>query len=143
MEEDMKEQKRAIPTSRLAGLLAALVLPALFAGCAATAPADPTCPGDVAIADLVAKYRARQPVAMPPSTMTVEGGVCGRDRFTRALAKTEGRPIGYKAGLTNTAVQQRFNYPHPMRGTLYRPMILRSGAEIDAKFGARPVLRPT
>lgn len=120
-------------------LIAALALPVLFAGCAATAPADPTCPDDAAIADLAAKYRALQPVPMPPSTMTVAGGICGRDKFTRLLQKTEGRPIGYKAGLTNTAVQQRFNYPQPMRGTLYRPMILRSGAEIDAKFGARPV----
>ena len=119
--------------------LAALGLALLMAGCAAPAPVDPTCPGDAAIADMAAKYRSLQPVPMPPATMTVAGGVCGRDKFNRLLEKTEGKPIGYTAGLTNTAVQQRFNYPQPMRGTLYRSMILRSGVEIDAKFGARPV----
>lgn len=125
--------------SRAAAVVATLALPALIAGCAASAPADPTCPSDAAIADLAAKYRAMQPAAMPPATMTVAGGICGRGKFNQLLAKTEGRPIGYKAGLTNEAVQKRFNYPQPMRGTLYKNMILRSGAEIDAKFGARPV----
>ena len=132
--------RRRPPTALAA--LAALALPILIAGCAASRPvavADPTCPDDAAIADLVAKYRARQPVAMPAATMTVNGGICGRDKFTTELEKTEGRPIGYKAGLTNAAVQKRFSYDQPMRGTLYRSMMLRSGAEIDAKFGARPV----
>ena len=130
--------------------LAALALPVLVAGCAAPPAAsagsaqsafasDPTCPDDAAVAGLVSRYQAREPAAMPPSTMTVAGGICGRDKFVRALEKTEGRPIGYKAGLTNVAVQKRFNYDQPMRGTLFRPMLLRSGAEIDAKFGARPV----
>lgn len=130
--------------------LAGLVLPLALAACASPADApgasrasriaaDPTCPDQATIDDLVAKYRARQAVALPPATMTVAGGICGRDRFTAELEKTDGRPIGYKAGLTNSAVQKRFNYDQPMRGTLYRPMMLRNGAVIDARFGARPV----
>ncbi len=133
--------------SAVRAVLAAVLLPVLIAGCAASpstsassaTSTDPTCPDDKAIAELTAKYQARQPAAMPPTTMTVAGGICGRDKFARAIEKTEGRPIGYKAGLTNVAVQKRFNYDQPMRGTLYRSMMLRSGAEIDAKFGARPV----
>lgn len=152
---------RRRPGGALAALttLPALALAALIAGCAATpsssatatsaatatasatptAAADPTCPDAAAIASLAASYQARQPAAMPPATMTVAGGLCGRDKFVRLLEKTEGRPIGYKAGLTNVAVQKRFNYDQPMRGTLFRSMMLRSGAEIDAQFGARPV----
>ena len=47
--------------------------------------------------------------------------------------------MGYKAGLTNPAVQKRFHYHAPVRGTLYAPMLLASGARVPAAFGARPM----
>jgi 2-keto-4-pentenoate hydratase len=112
---------------------------ALATGCASAPPADPTCPSDAAIADMTARYVAMQPVPMPPATMTIAGALCGRDKFTRSLQATQGPVIGYKAGLTNPAVQQRFGYPAPMRGTLFQKMMLRDGAEVATKFGARPV----
>jgi 2-keto-4-pentenoate hydratase len=116
-----------------------VVVAALAAGCASAPPADPTCPSDATIADMTARYVALQPVPMPPATLTIAGALCGRDKFTRSLQATQGPVIGYKAGLTNPAVQQRFGYPAPMRGTLFQKMMLRDGAEVAAKFGARPV----
>lgn len=50
----------------------------------------------------------------------------------------DGKVVGYKAGLTNAAVQKRFNYPAPVSGPLFRAMILGNGAEVPARFGARP-----
>jgi 2-keto-4-pentenoate hydratase len=47
--------------------------------------------------------------------------------------------VGYKAGLTNPAVQKRFNYDKPVRGTLFATMILSSPARVPAAYGARPV----
>ena len=47
--------------------------------------------------------------------------------------------VGYKAGLTNPAVQKRFNASAPVWGQLYAPMLLKDGASVDAKFGARPL----
>jgi 2-keto-4-pentenoate hydratase len=50
--------------------------------------------------------------------------------------------VGYKAGLTNPAVQKRFNFNAPVRGTLFESMILRDagqGVDVAAKFGARPL----
>jgi 2-keto-4-pentenoate hydratase len=111
---------------------------ALLAGCASAPPPDPTCPADAEIAEMTTRYLARQPLAVPPASMTFAGGVCGRDKFTRALARSQGPVVGYKAGLTNAAVQKRFGYPAPVRGTLFQKMMLRDGVEIDAKFGARP-----
>ena len=49
------------------------------------------------------------------------------------------RSIGYKAGLTNPAVQKRFNASAPVWGVLYAPMLLQDGATVDAAFGARPL----
>ena len=65
--------------------------------------------------------------------------VCGREKFVRFLEQNYGKVVGYKAGLTNPAVQKRFNYPNPVRGTLLEKMLLQDGAEVPAKFGARPL----
>jgi 2-keto-4-pentenoate hydratase len=47
--------------------------------------------------------------------------------------------VGYKAGLTNPAVQKRFNATEPVWGKLYENMLLKDGAQVDAAFGARPL----
>ena len=47
--------------------------------------------------------------------------------------------MGYKAGLTNPVVQKRLNYNAPLRGTLFKSMIVADGAEVPAAFGTRPV----
>jgi 2-keto-4-pentenoate hydratase len=97
------------------------------------------CPTDLDVALMAAHYAHLQPVSNPPSDMTMTDAICGRDKFTRFLAQNYGRVVGYKAGLTNPAVQKRFNYPNPVRGTLFEKMLLQDGAEVPAKFGARPL----
>ena len=47
--------------------------------------------------------------------------------------------VGYKAGLTNPAVQKRFNTDKPVWGKLYEGMVLANGAAVDAAFGAPTV----
>jgi 2-keto-4-pentenoate hydratase len=44
-----------------------------------------------------------------------------------------------KAGLTNPAVQKRFNTDRPVWGKLYEGMVLANGAAVPATFGARPL----
>ncbi|MFT4102612.1 MAG: fumarylacetoacetate hydrolase [Burkholderiaceae bacterium] len=125
-----------MPTIRLAATAGAL---ALLAGCAGMKPDAPTCPSDAAIKAMNARYVALQQQPTPPADLTIAGAQCGRDKFARTLTSTHGPVIGYKAGLTNEAVQKRFNYPAPMWGTLNQKMILRNGASVPAQFGARPV----
>ena len=100
-------------------LPAAMLAVLWAAGCATVSLDPPTCPTDASVDELVAKYRARQPAPNPPASMTADGAACGRDKFTARLAADSGRVVGYKAGLTNSAVQKRFNYPAPVRGTLF------------------------
>jgi 2-keto-4-pentenoate hydratase len=71
--------------------------------------------------------------------MTMAGAECGRDKVTAHLGRAYGRVVGYKAGLTNPAMQKRINYPAPVRGTLFEQMILRDNAEVPVNWGARPV----
>jgi len=101
--------------------------------------AHAACPTDLEAAAVAAAIVARQPVTAPAAEMSMEDGLCGRDKVVRYLAQTYGEAVGYKAGLTNPAVQKRFNYNAPLRGTLFRSMLVDDGAEVPAAFGARPV----
>jgi 2-keto-4-pentenoate hydratase len=113
----------------------------LLAGCASsievTEPAG--CITMAQAQEMAAQYAALQPMPNPPATLTMPAARCGAAKFAQALTVTQGRIVGYKAGLTNTAVQQRFNTPHPLAGPLFENTFLQEGTQIDAKFGARPV----
>jgi 2-keto-4-pentenoate hydratase len=97
------------------------------------------CLSDVESAALVANYMAKKPAANPEGLSTADGE-CTRTKFNRFLAQQIGdKVVGYKAGLTNPAVQKRFNATAPVWGVLYAPMLLQDGAVVDAAFGARPL----
>jgi 2-keto-4-pentenoate hydratase len=87
---------------------------------------------------MVDGYRARQPVANPEGLSPADGD-CTRDKVLKLFDAQYGKPVGYKAGLTNPAVQKRFSYDAPVWGALYAPMLLQSGATVEAAFGARPL----
>lgn len=113
-----------------------------LAGCATAPPEPPTCPTQAETAERVQRYVSLTPIPNPPATLTMEGAVCGAAKFVAALEPTHGKVVGYKAGLTNPAVQQRFGINTPLRGTLLAKMLLPDNAEVPAKFGARPFLEP-
>ncbi len=117
---------------RLALLAATLVLP--FA-----APAGAACPTPQAVGQLAAAWQAMTPATGLDAAMTMADAYCGQTLLLAELAKTQGRVVGYKAGLTNQAVHKRFGYDAPVRGTLFEKMLLGDGAEVPARFGARPV----
>ena len=94
------------------------------------------CLSDDQVATIFAAYQARKPAPNPEGLSTADGE-CSRAKFNALLAKQLGQPVGYKAGLTNPAVQQRFNADAPVWGALYKPMLLAEGAKVDAAFGAR------
>ncbi|SEA84026.1 2-keto-4-pentenoate hydratase [Acidovorax soli] len=104
--------------------------------CATAAQAQ--CLTDAQTADLVAHYVARTPAANPEDLSEADGA-CTRGKLNQLLAQRLGKVIGYKAGLTNPAVQKRFNTDKPVWGKLYEGMVLQSGATVDAAFGARPL----
>jgi 2-keto-4-pentenoate hydratase len=101
--------------------------------------AHAACPSAADTALLAARHAALQPAPNPPAELSMADALCGRDRLTALLAQRQGKVVGYKAGLTNPAVQQRFGHPSPVRGTLFEKMLLPDGARVPAKFGARPL----
>ncbi|MCA0327143.1 MAG: fumarylacetoacetate hydrolase [Proteobacteria bacterium] len=126
-----------------ATLVAAAAL-ALLAACAG-APQQvrvvetPGCLNEAQIDGWVAALKARKPATNPPETLTEADAACTRAKLQRRLTQIYGPLVGYKAGLTNPAVQKRFAYDKPVWGALYQDMLLPSGAEVAADFGARPL----
>ena len=100
--------------------------------------AHAACLTDAQTADLVASYLARIPAANPDNLSDADGA-CTRAKVNALLAPRLGKVVGYKAGLTNPAVQKRFGTDKPVWGKLYEGMVQPSGATIDAAFGARPL----
>jgi 2-keto-4-pentenoate hydratase len=136
-----------IPAPRLRRGAAALVMLAALAGCSpAVAPLRvvdaPGCPSAAEVDAMVQRYGSRQLLPNPPAGMSAEAAACGAARFVNALSRTLGPVVGYKAGLTNPVVQQRFGISTPLRGTLLGGMILADGVTVPAAFGARPFVEP-
>ncbi len=109
----------------------------LIAGAVAIAgAADAACLSDAQAAELIAKFVAKAP-AVTPEGLSEADGACSRAKVTALLEKQYGKVIGYKAGLTNPAVQKRFGYDKPVWGKLFQGMVLADGATVEANFGAR------
>ena len=120
-------------------MFAAAVMAAAAASASLAAlPARAACMTDAQVSALFDAYNRAEPAANPDELSTADGE-CSRAKFNRMLALQLGDPVGYKAGLTNPAVQKRFNASAPVWGTLYGPMLLPNGAQVAANFGARPL----
>jgi 2-keto-4-pentenoate hydratase len=90
-------------------------------------------------AKLANQFLKKIPLAALDPNLTLEQAVKVQEDFVKALIPSFGEAVGYKAGLTNPAVQKVFGVTHPVRGTLLKNMILKSGSEVPADFGAAPV----
>ena len=87
---------------------------------------------------LADNFKAISPTSGLSKEMTMEEAVRIRDGLVAELSASQGKVVGYKAGLTNPAVQKRFNTTEPVRGALLEKMLLDDGAEVPVKFGAIP-----
>ena len=88
---------------------------------------------------LAANFNAMQPTSGLAKEMSMEEAARIRAGLVEELAASQGKAVGYKAGLTNPAVQKRFGHNSPVRGVLLEKMLLEDGAEVPVKFGAVPV----
>jgi 2-keto-4-pentenoate hydratase len=81
----------------------------------------------------------RAPANSPGKDLTMEQGVCTQAALVTALSKSQGKVIGYKAGLTSPGAQQQLGVPHPVLGVLLEKMILPNNSTVPANFGPRPL----
>lgn len=96
-------------------------------------------PSDEKIKSVAESWLAKKPAQGFGVAMSMSEATVVQERYNALIAKDLGGVVGYKAGLTNPAVQKRFNHDKPIRGTLFAKMILPGPARVPAAFGLRPV----
>ena len=110
-------------------LIVAFAAALVLAGCASVPPQSQ---------QLATNFKGMQPTSGLSKDMTMEEAARIRDGLVAELSASQGKVVGYKAGLTNPAVQKRFGTNAPVRGVLLEKMLLDDGAEVPVKFGAIP-----
>jgi 2-keto-4-pentenoate hydratase len=113
---------------------------ALLMGLAFMPGAQAACPDDAAIARFAGQILHRQSPT-PFAALSPTDGRCVQEKLIAIFAQPLGDVVGFKLGLTNPAIQQRFGIDHPIRGAIFHATLrASSGAEIEARFAAVPVL---
>ena len=101
--------------------------------------AGAVCPSHEFVNTILRSQEAREPVRGLRADLSMRDAECGRRRLVEKLESSENRIVGYKAGLTCRALQERFGVSSPVRGVLLEKMLLTDGAAVSFEFGARPM----
>ena len=120
-----------------AGTLLRAIALVLLGAASFAAPA--ACPSHERINTILRFLESREPIRGLRADLSMQDAECGRRRLVEKLESSDNRIVGYKAGLTSKAVQERFGVSSPVRGVLLEKMLLADGADVPADFGARPV----
>jgi len=83
---------------------------------------------------LFAEHRARARFTTLDPALAIDSITDGydvQDRYVTLLRATEGEAVGYKVGLTSTAMQTFCGIDHPLAGVVLANRVLRSGDTVD------------
>jgi 2-keto-4-pentenoate hydratase len=120
--------------------MARRLVAALLVSLALAPEARAACPDDAAIARFAGQILQRQSPT-PFTSLSPADARCVQEKLVAIFAQPLGDVVGFKLGLTNPAIQQRFRIDHPIRGSIFHATLrASSGAEIEARFAAVPVL---
>ena len=101
--------------------------------------AQAVCPSHEFVNTILRSQEAREPVRGLRTDLSMRDAECGRRRLVEKLEASDNRIVGYKAGLTHRALQERYGVSSPVRGALLEKMLLADGASVPFEFGARPM----
>ncbi|MFQ5508951.1 MAG: 2-keto-4-pentenoate hydratase [Leptospirillia bacterium] len=115
----------------------------LTTGCATDAAHNKPIPdaSEAALGERLATYYSlKTPIYEAPEGINLKAAYRVQEVFVNRISIDSGAVVGYKAGLTNPGVQEKFGTSQPVMGRLLSGMILEDGAVLSAHFGARPML---
>jgi 2-keto-4-pentenoate hydratase len=99
-------------------------------------------PSDADLKRLSEAYFAKRPAAPLSTGLTYQAALEVQKDYLDILEKSMGKRAGYKVGLVTSAGQKRYNIDHPIRGVLFKKMLLKNGTEVPANYATRPILEP-
>ncbi|GBF82910.1 2-keto-4-pentenoate hydratase [Aphanothece sacrum] len=85
-------------------------------------------------------YLKKQPVLTFPNDLSLKQAETIQKKLVKLLIPSQGQLIGYKAGLTNQKIQEKFKVSQPVLGRILKQMILPSGVTLPPNFAAIPRL---
>lgn len=97
------------------------------------------CPDEETIKAMAQAFSEKMPGPILPNDASLIDGYCVQKKYLELLRGHLGDPVGYKAGLTNKPLQERFGAGEPLGGVMFASMLLPSGTSISAKYGVKPV----
>jgi 2-keto-4-pentenoate hydratase len=97
------------------------------------------CPDHQAVAAYVADVKAARVSQGFGNDLSLADAECAKGKLVQELPQVLGRVVGYKAGFTNPALQQRFGVSSPAWGVMFAKLMVENGAKLPAQFGARPL----
>ena len=98
------------------------------------------CPDAAEMDALAEAWLAREPAQAVAAGAEMASAMCAQEMLVERLSAELGPPVGYKAGLTSPATQERFGVSSPLHGVLLEGMMLEDGATAPVGFGARPIV---
>lgn len=113
----------------------ALLGVAAFAATAAMA----ACPTDDQVDAYIADFAKRRASPGFGNDISYADAECAKRKLGMKLRRALGNPIGYKAGLTNPALQKRFGINRPKWAYMYDRNLVDTDAQLPHDFGARPL----
>lgn len=105
----------------------------------ATLPAVAACPTDALVDAYVEDFAKRRASRGFGNDISYEDAECAKRKLGRKLRGPLGDLVGYKAGLTNPALQKRFGINGPKWGYMYDRNMVDIIAQLPHDFGARPL----
>lgn len=105
----------------------------------ATFPAVAACPTDALVDAYVEDFAKRRASRGFGNDISYEDAECAKRKLGTKLRGPLGDLVGYKAGLTNPALQKRFGIDGPKWGYMYDRNMVDIIAQLPHDFGTRPL----
>lgn len=112
------------------------ILLALLAGALARAEVH----AQVTPAALAREWEAARVIKALPALEDDQAAQNFQNALIERISGKLGRPVGYKAALTNPKAQQLFGVDQPILGVLLEKMLLEDKAELALDYAARPAV---
>ena len=105
----------------------------------AATTAHGACPDAAEVDAFIQDYQAARVTRGMPAVQTLDDARCAQAAVVQRLQGVFGPVVGYKAGLTNPAMQKRLGVDQPVSGVMMNGMFLPDGSEFDVGAAARPL----
>lgn len=105
----------------------------------AALPAVAACPTDAEVEAYLTDFAQRRPSKGFGNDISYADAECAKRKLGGQLDRVLGDPVGYKAGLTNPALQKRFGVDGPKWGYMFDRNLVDIVAQLPHDFGARPL----